>query len=61
MYLSKATNSNIMIGTMISFIGLVMIDKQIRTLHLLCPFISNDSEMHNADRTPLYVAFEAAC
>ncbi|KAI0283430.1 hypothetical protein BGY98DRAFT_931218 [Russula aff. rugulosa BPL654] len=45
-------------GPLISFVGLVMIDHQVRALPLTHPFVTNDSEI--GDRTCLYAAFEAA-
>ena len=55
---SEVTNSRVATGTFISFVGLVMIDTQVRVLPLSHPFISNDSEL--PDRTRLYATFEAA-
>jgi hypothetical protein len=58
MSLSEVTNSSVATGTLISFVGLVMVDTQVRVLHLAHPFVSNDSEL--PDRTLLYATFEAA-
>lgn len=56
--MSDFTNSSVSTGPLISFVGLVMIDHQVRALPLTHPFVTNDSEI--GDRTCLYAAFEAA-
>jgi hypothetical protein len=66
-YLSEVRNgflcfagvANSRTGAYISFHGLVMVDKQVRSLPLTPAFPCNDSELHN--RRPLYAAFGAAC
>lgn len=54
----RGPDSSVAIGTLISFVGLVMVDKQVRVLPLAHPFIANDNGL--PDRVPLYAAFEAA-
>lgn len=58
MCLFEVTDSNVAIGTLILFVGLVMLDKQVWVLPLAHPFIANDSDL--PDRVPLYATFEAA-